>query len=467
MWSERAKVWGTPLVGIGGEVGGNRVVVGMASEGWCRLEGAGWDRRQPVAVFKGIAHRTGAVFLDSALNRGRGEVSLIACEPEWIWRSRRHGWGELAGWLRANEVRSASPLPGAPAGAAIGFMTYEGEAVFACYPRLLAFNHARGTWWDHGGAKAWFGEHRAVTNVVKPGMAQVPVPALRFVPETGRGAYVDLVKQAQERIAAGDIYQVNLARRFASPWPAGASAFGVYEALREVSPAPHAAFLYLDGRQILSASPELFLRMEGGRVWTRPVKGTRPRFSDAAADERSARELMASAKERAELTMITDLERNDLGRICQFGSVRVTGMLELERFAQVFHLVSTVEGRLRAEIDHVEALRACSPGGSITGAPKLKAMEIIRELEPVPRGPYTGAIGYLGCNGVSQFSIAIRTAVVEGNSFRFHSGAGIVADSDPDAEFEETEHKAAGLLALQGKGHETGVAAALDWMSVG
>jgi anthranilate/para-aminobenzoate synthase component I len=186
--------------------------------------------------------------------------------------------------------------------------------------------------------------------------------------------------------------------------------------------------------------------MSGSSVRTRPIKGTRPRRADALADEHSAFDLITSPKEIAELVMITDLERNDIGQVCEFGSVTVPELLKLERHEQVFHLVSTIQGRLRSEMDHAEALRACFPGGSITGAPKKRAREIIAELETTPRGLYTGAIGWLGFNGESQFSIAIRTVVIEGDEAHFHVGSGIVADSDPAAEWQETLDKAAGIL---------------------
>jgi anthranilate/para-aminobenzoate synthase component I len=197
--------------------------------------------------------------------------------------------------------------------------------------------------------------------------------------------------------------------------------------------------------QILSSSPEQFLRFGGDAVITRPIKGTRPRHPDPARDARLAAELLASPKEIAELVMITDLERNDLGQICQFGSIQVVELARLEQFEHVFHLVSTVRGILRPGIDHVAALEACFPGGSITGAPKRRAMEIIAELERGPRGPYTGAIGYFGVDGDSQFNIAIRTAVIERDRLEYLVGAGIVADSDPLAEYEETLHKGRGL----------------------
>jgi anthranilate/para-aminobenzoate synthase component I len=210
-----------------------------------------------------------------------------------------------------------------------------------------------------------------------------------------------------------------------------------------------AAWMKMAGREILSSSPETFLRISGRQVETRPIKGTRPRFANADEDRRSAYELQTSPKEISELVMITDLLRNDLGQVCDFGSVRVDEMLQLETFEQVFHLVSTVRGEIRDELDAIDVLAACFPGGSITGAPKKRACEIIKELEPVPRGLYCGAIGYLGYNQESQFNIAIRTLVRENGQLHYHVGAGIVADSVPAMEYEETLHKARGIqLAL-------------------
>jgi anthranilate/para-aminobenzoate synthase component I len=189
------------------------------------------------------------------------------------------------------------------------------------------------------------------------------------------------------------------------------------------------------------------LRLSGSHIQTRPIKGTRPRDADPTRDAQLAYELQTSAKELAELVMITDLLRNDLGKVCEFGSVQVPELARLERFAQVQHLVSTVEGRLRPDVTHFAALASCFPGGSITGAPKFRAMEIIDELESIARGPYCGCHGYLGFNRESQLSITIRTAICKESSVYFHVGAGIVADSNPEAEYEETLAKAAGFLA--------------------
>jgi para-aminobenzoate synthetase component 1 len=186
--------------------------------------------------------------------------------------------------------------------------------------------------------------------------------------------------------------------------------------------------------------------MSGAQIQTRPIKGTRPRSADATRDAQLAYELQTSGKEHSELLMITDLLRNDLGRVCEYGSIHVPELFRLERYAQVQHLVSTVEGRLRPEVTHFRAFSSCFPGGSITGAPKIRAMEIIDELEPVSRGPYTGALGYLGFNRESQLSIIIRTAVCHEGAAHFNVGAGIVADSSPEAEYQETLVKAAGFL---------------------
>lgn len=260
-----------------------------------------------------------------------------------------------------------------------------------------------------------------------------------------REQFLGAVERAQQYIRAGDIYQVNLAQRLSTaapcrPWP-------FHQHLAAVSPAPFSAFMDCGDLQLASSSPELFLRLSGSHIQTRPIKGTRPRSADPTRDAQHTYELQTSAKEMAELVMITDLLRNDLGRVCEYGTVQVPELVRLERYPQVQHLVSTVEGRLRPEVTHFDAFAKCFPGGSITGAPKIRAMEIIDELEPVTRGPYTGCLGYLGFNRESQLSILIRTAVCRGGNIHFHAGAGIVADSIPAAEYEETLAKAAGFLS--------------------
>ncbi len=260
-----------------------------------------------------------------------------------------------------------------------------------------------------------------------------------------REQFLGAVQRAQSYIRTGDIYQVNLAQRLTTPCPRGG--WWLYRQLAAHSPAPYASYFDLGAGELVSASPELFLRMSGSQIVTHPIKGTRPRSMDSIEDARLGYELQTSAKEMSELVMITDLLRNDLGRISEYGSIRVPDLARLERFSHVQHLVSTVEGRMRDGLTHLDALAACFPGGSITGAPKIRAMEIIDELEPVTRGPYCGCHGYLGFNRESQLSITIRTAQVSNGEATYFAGAGIVADSDPEAEYEETLVKAKGWLA--------------------
>jgi len=260
-----------------------------------------------------------------------------------------------------------------------------------------------------------------------------------------RSDFLSAVTRAQNYIRSGDIYQVNLSHRLTAA--CDFSGWELFQKLAAVSPAPFSAFFDCGDFQIASSSPEQFLRMSGSQIVTRPIKGTRPRDADPTRDAQLAYELQTSAKELAELVMITDLLRNDLGRVCEYGSVQTPDLARLEKFAHVQHLVSTVEGRLRRDVTHFAALASCFPGGSITGAPKIRAMEIIDELEPLSRGPYCGCHGYLGFNRESHLSITIRTAVCKDGFAHFNVGAGIVADSNPEAECNETLAKAAGFLA--------------------
>lgn len=390
----------------------------------------------PIEAAAACAHLPGRVFFDTALESGDAEqLSLVAACPARVCRgSTSADWGDLQRAIGQREtgVRCDDGLPD---GFAAGFVEYEGAFCFGIYEDALIYRHADQQWYEIGDFAS-----RLRWNPAKPAATAGP----RFAPQMTREDFCCRVARAQDYIAAGDIYQVNLAHRLTAAWEG--DAFTFYEGLRHYSPAPYAAFLEMDGRAILSSSPECFLKMSGRAVRTRPIKGTRPRRSDATADALSAYDLCNSPKENAELVMITDLERNDLGAICEYGTVQVKELLRLESYEQVFHLVSTVEGRLREGVDHVSALRACFPGGSITGAPKKRAREIIAELEPEARGVYTGALGWIGFNGESQFNIAIRTVVVEPGRAHFHVGAGIVADSIPEKEWQETLDKAAGIL---------------------
>ena len=398
----------------------------------------------PAEVAAGLQHLPGMVFFDTSGNipsRSHAPVSIIATRPVEIIRGTISNEGDVIR-LRAAvdqwDVQARSL--GFPAGGACGWVDYEGDFCFGIYPEMLVYLHDRQQWWQCGDLAREIASDHAEPN--RPLIGS-------FEPSTTKAEYEHGVGRIHEYIAAGDIYQVNLTQRFSAS-VRGGSLFSLYRYLREETPAPLAVWMQLDEREVISSSPETFLRMSGRYVETRPIKGTRPRFEDEDADQASARELLNSEKESAELIMITDLQRNDLGKVCEFGSVRVADMLALEKLEHVYHLVSTVTGTLREDVDHLDALRQSFPGGSITGAPKKRAMEIIKELEPVERGLYTGAIGYIGFNGESQFNIPIRTLVRDGDELHYNVGAGIVADSDPVEEYEETLHKAKGIrLAIE------------------
>jgi anthranilate/para-aminobenzoate synthase component I len=356
---------------------------------------------------------------------------LQAAEPEEIVEGGPEDWGKLRELLARRRKTGRDSVH--PQSAAVGYITYEGAFRFAWFPKIALLA-------ENGFSELWH-ERRQLAE------ASAPFPfSLNPLPWNAnqtRAEFEARVAQAQDYIAAGDIYQVNLAQKFNTRFTG--NPYCLFEHLLARSPAPGGAFLDFGDTQVLSASPELFLRIRGRHITTRPIKGTRPRSRDPVRDEQLAFELLTDRKELAELVMITDLERNDLGQICEYGSVTVTQLVQLERFAQVFHLVSTIEGMLGPGIDALDAVRACIPGGSISGAPKKRACEIIRELEPCPRGIYTGLIGYFDDNGDAAFSMAIRTMVLEGENLHFSVGSGITAGSVPAREYDETLHKAAGM----------------------
>lgn len=261
-----------------------------------------------------------------------------------------------------------------------------------------------------------------------------------------RASYEAAFAAVQDYLRAGDCYQINLAQRFSAQ--ASGDAFTAYCTLRQLSPSPYSAFLKLPHMQILCASPERFLQVQQGQVETKPIKGTRPRVADALQNELLLQDLRSNPKDRAENLMIVDLLRNDLGKSCEPGSVKVPILFEVESYATVHHLVSTVTGELAAGRDALTLLRDCFPGGSVTGAPKQRAMEIIEQLEPQRRGIYCGSIGYIGFDGNMDCNIAIRTLVYAGGEIRCWAGGGIVADSEAGAEYQETLDKAAPMLEL-------------------
>ena len=456
----------------------------------------------PFSLAQTLAGVPGRVLLHSADPGGTGgRYSFVTAAPFLTFRShgaacrirtaqrtvRQFGnpWSILAALFARYELLDEIDLP-FPLGGAFGFWGYElrsfveprlprhaaddlglPDCHLGFYNSLVVFDHALAKCWIVATGQQADGSRcaDAAATAVDFWRAQLRAPwpsppAPPGVPTSGgwrechsslsRAAFLDRVRQAQRYIRAGDIYQVNLAQRLrvGGTWDPAR----LYDALAAASPAPFAAWVEAGPLHILSSSPELFLRFSGREVITRPIKGTRPRGAAGDRDIQLAYELQTSPKEMAELVMITDLLRNDLGRVCEYGSIHVPELARLERYAYVQHLVSTVAGRLRDDVSHLAALQACFPGGSVTGAPKVRAMEIIDELEPVPRGPYTGCLGYLGFNRESQLSIIIRTALRTRAAVHFHVGAGIVADSDPAAEYEETVDKARGFLAAVGWG---------------
>jgi para-aminobenzoate synthetase component 1 len=298
----------------------------------------------------------------------------------------------------------------------------------AAYDKVLIFDHQSNTW---NGDVPLRASRRQTCRVGTPESNMT------------REQYIAAVERTLEYIAAGDIYQVNLSQRFSHSFEG--RPFGLFSALRNVSPSYYGAYLNCGEHAVISSSPELFLRRRGQMIETRPIKGTRPRGRNAEEDGRLKRDLLDSAKEAAELTMVVDLERNDLGRVCEYGSVEVAAHRYIDELPTLFHTVSTVRGRLRQGVSSVDVLRATFPGGSISGCPKIRAIEIIDELEPTRRHVYTGAMGFFAPNGDFTLNIAIRTMTVAGNKVHYQVGSGIVADSNPEKEYEETLQKASGM----------------------
>ena len=274
--------------------------------------------------------------------------------------------------------------------------------------------------------------------------AAAAAAAVRFESNISRDGFCDRVRQAKRHIVAGDIIQAVLSQRFSTDLPA--SPLALYRALRLVNPSPYTFFLKFGHRMLVGSSPEVMVRLTGSRAELRPIAGTRPRGSTEQEDRALADALLADEKERAEHLMLVDLGRNDLGRVAVPGSVQVRDFMRIERYSHVMHIVSDVQAILAPGRDAIDLVRATFPAGTLTGAPKIRAMEIIHDLEPEPRGPYGGAVGYIGYDGTMDLAITIRTMQIDGTRVSVQAGAGIVADSDPEREFEETEHKARGML---------------------
>jgi len=259
-----------------------------------------------------------------------------------------------------------------------------------------------------------------------------------------KSKFTNMVKRAKEYIREGDIFQANLSQRFEAEFEGDPWEF--YKRLNEINPSPFGGYINFDDMSIVSASPERLIKINGKYIETRPIAGTRPRGKSSQNDIALSKELLLNEKERAEHIMLVDLERNDLGRVCKYGTVKVDELMTLESYSHVWHIVSKVVGELKDDVKFIDILRACFPGGTITGCPKVRCMEIIEELEPVRRGIYTGSMGYIGYDGRIDLNIIIRSALVKNGKIYFYAGAGIVADSDPEREYEETLFKAEAIM---------------------
>ncbi|MBF0595288.1 MAG: anthranilate synthase component I family protein, partial [Candidatus Omnitrophica bacterium] len=318
---------------------------------------------------------------------------------------------------------------------------------FGYYDSVLAFDHKKGEAWICGNDRSasWNILFAAADASRKSG--SVPGDNSLSVPVSDHDdiSYVSMVRRALDYIRCGEIYEVNLSRRLTCPFDG--EALALYQRLRAGLPVPYGAYYDAGSIKVLSASPEVFLDLKQGLVLTRPMKGTRPRGKSAAEDDVLFRELEGSNKEKAELLMVTDLLRNDLGKVCETGTVIVKELRTIEKYTNVFQAVSTVEGRLNSGKDAFDLIEAAFPGGSITGCPKHRAAGVIDELESSRRGYYTGALGYISCGGDMKLNMLIRTIILRGGQALFSAGGGIVADSDPVKEFEETALKAEGMVS--------------------
>jgi para-aminobenzoate synthetase component I len=425
--------------------------------------------QEPASAFAAVASDSGAVLLDSAVvDEARGRWSIIACQPQRMLTGNVDSGLFLDGVDYGQDLARAMrdlmgdqvpdshcmPVPGV-----LGYLGYEAGQLCDVMPAPVAERLLPDVWlgfydtlavFDHAEQKAW------ITSLVPDGPARLaevlesPVPHYErqlygFWKEDGHASdYPAMVEAIVERIAAGDVFQVNATWCFDGEKPDGLDAFILYHRLKALSPAPFSAFMRLgEGKAVVSASPELFLRVSAaGEVETRPIKGTRPRGKDRLEDAMLAKELAHSPKDRAENLMIVDLMRNDLGRVCETGSVQAPLLWDIEHFHNVHHLVSEVQGRLKEGYDAVDLLCACLPPGSVTGAPKIECLTIIRELEKHPRGAYCGTALHWGCGGTLSSSVLIRTMSVVGNRVTAQAGGGIVFDSNPQEELAEMLVKA-------------------------
>ena len=449
----------------------------------------------PHLLFKELKNFPYSFFLDSVISHGKlGRFSFIGCEPFLIFQSKKDSlfleWNDgRIERLKADpffvlkelfQRFAVVPVPayrkdGVPfISGGVGYFGYDmkdfieklpdiskedmgiPDCMMGFYDTVLVFDNMKGK--TYLSSVEFNGISTDAKKRIKKALSSCHFVRPRNDDETllmagpshlrsnfSKSDYMKTVSRAKEYITSGDIYQVNLSQRFDADLKT--DPYELYLRLRDASPAPFASYLNFKDVTVISSSPERFLMKNGSYIETRPIKGTSARSGDPLIDELNEISLKESYKDRAEHIMIVDLERNDLGRICEYGSVKPTEFVALEKYSTIFHLVSTVSGRLKKDVDSIDCLMATFPGGSITGAPKVRAMEVIEVLEPVKRSLYTGAIGYISFDGNMDTSIVIRTILVRGDKLYFQVGGGIVSDSDPEKEYYETLDKAKGIMS--------------------
>ncbi len=467
------------------------------------------DLLTPVSAYLRLASEARYAFLLESVEGGEkiARYTFVGANPVEVFRYSRgacvlEGEGRLH-WQQANPIEflrhrigryRPMRVPGLPplVAGAIGYFAYDmvrlieripargrddlglDDAVLMFYLGLVAFDHVRHRIWvvrnvftgGEGGLRAKYNaairEIAATRSALeRPSKETIGPPrrptrrrVLRVTSNFSPRAYLAAVRRAKRHIRAGDIFQVVLSQRFAAR--TSSDPFAIYRALRVVNPSPYMFFLRLGDVTVVGSSPEMLVKVAGREAFYRPIAGTRPRGRDDKEDQRFEAELIADPKERAEHIMLVDLGRNDLGRVCEYGSVRVEKLMTVERYSHVMHLVSSLRGRLRPDVDCFDVLMACFPAGTVSGAPKVRAMEIIDELEPTRRGIYAGGILYLDFSGNLDSCIAIRTLVAKGGTVYVQAGGGVVADSVPQREFEETVNKSRALLTALEEANKQG-----------
>ncbi|MCX5711933.1 MAG: aminodeoxychorismate synthase component I, partial [Candidatus Omnitrophica bacterium] len=426
-------------------------------------------KKDAFELFKNLKSMRGNFLLDSSLNADAslGRYSIIGCQPYRVLKGSELGLlDEIRLELDKNKVRqNALPF----CGGAVGYLAYDSgnnvpAVYFAFYNSAIILDHVRqqlhlyssGIPEKSGSLAKKLAEENFKRLAGICSMAESKKNTIRrFVNKKielrsnfSKEEYLRAVKKAKEYIRKGDIYQINLSQQFSGK--TDLLALEIYHRLRKESPSYFSAFFDCGNFQIISSSPERFLKVDKGQVSTRPMKGTRPRCLDPDRDRKLRQELLKSEKDKAELLMIVDLERNDLGRVCDYNSIKVSNLRQLEEYSTVFQVTATVEGRLHKSFDRIDLIRVSFPGGSITGCPKLRSIEIIKELEKTRRGIYTGCLGFLSFCGKMDMNILIRTILKKGKQVYFGCGGGIVADSQPQAEYDETLVKAKAIVSSLG-----------------